>query len=452
MTENVEAAKTEETKAVEPKVNPLERKIEFSVSAAELEAGAAKELKQLGKKAKLPGFRVGHVPAAKVEEMYGYEARNRVLNRLVEAAYAAAAKASGLALAGYPRIEAAQGAQPGEAELKFVATVEVMPEVAAPALEALELKRYACEVTDAEVEKTLDIMVHQRATYEKEEGRKAQKDDRITVNFKGTKDGEPFEGGSATGYKCIVGAGTMLPEFEKAIEGLAAGDKKSFDLTFPENYPAKELCGKQVTFEVECTEVEKAVIPALDDEFAKSLKLESADKMKAEVRKNLEREVKTRLRNRTQGEVMMKLQELATFDVPQVFVETEAEQMAQNMVNEYVRNGYIKASDAKKRQLPTDLFKDQAEKRVKLTMLVTKIVDDNKITVGEADVKALAAEIAEAYENPEAMVQSVLQDKRQYQGYLNVALQSKVVDFVLGKAKTTEEKVAFDDLMKPQQQ
>lgn len=451
MTENVEAAKTEETKAAEPKVNPLEKTIEFSVSLAELEAGAAKELKQLGKKAKLPGFRVGHVPAAKVAEMYGYEARTRVMNRLVEAAYAAAAKASGLALVGYPRIEAVEGGKPVEGEMKFVAHVEVMPEVAAPALEALELKRYQCEVTDADVAKTLDIMARQRATYAKEDGRKAEKDDRITVNFKGTKDGEPFEGGSATGYKCIVGAGTMLPEFEKAIEGLAAGDKKSFDLTFPENYAAKDLSGKQVTFEVECTEVEKAVIPALDDEFAKKLNLESAEKMNAEVRKNLQREVKTRLSNRVRAEVMGKLQELATFAVPQAFVETEANHMAEAMMKDYVARGIIKAADAKKHQLPADLFKDQAEKRVQLTMLATKLIEDNQLAATEADVKALVSEFAEAYEQPADVVDAVLKDAREHQRYLNLATEQKLVDFVLGKAKTTDEAVTFDDLMKTPQ-
>ncbi len=451
MTENVEAAKTEETKAAEPKVNPLEKTIEFSVSFAELEAGTAKELKQLGKKAKLPGFRVGHVPAAKVAEMYGYEARTRVLNGLVGKAYEDAAKASGLALAGFPRIEAVEGSKPGDAEMKFVAHVEVMPEVVVPAFEALELKRYQCEVTDAEVAKTLDIMARQRATYAKEDGRKAEKNDRITVNFKGMMGGEPFEGGSATGYKCIVGAGTMLPEFEKAIEGLAAGDKTSFDLTFPEDYAAKDLAGKQVTFEVECTEVEKGTIPALDDEFAKQLELESADKMKAEVRKNLEREVKNRLSNRIRAEVMGKLQELATFAVPQAFIETEATQMAQAMMNDYVARGIIKAADAKKRQLPTDLFKEQAEKRVQLTMLATKIIEDNQLAATEADVKALVSEIAQAYEQPAAVVDSVLKDSREHQRYLNLATEEKLVDFVLGKAKTTDEAVTFDDLMKPQQ-
>ena len=452
MTEKVEAAKTEENaKAAEPKVNPLEKKIEFSVSAAELEAGAQKELKVFGKTAKLPGFRPGHVPAAKVAEMYGFEARNRVLNRLIEAAYVKAVEDSGLKIAGYPEIAAAEGAKPGDAEMKFVATVEVMPEVEAPKLEELELKRYHCEVTDAEVAKTLDIMAHQRATYVVEDGRKAQKDDRVTVNFKGIKDGEPFEGGAADGYKCIVGAGSMLPEFEKALEGLVTGEKKSFDLTFPEDYPAKDLCGKQVTFEIECTLVEKGIVPALDDEFAKKLNLENVDKMKAEVRKNLEREVNLRVGNRIRAEVMGKLQGIATFAVPRTFVETEARQMAQNMINDYVARGIVKASDAKKRQLPADLFEPQAEKRVQLSMLVEKIVLDNKITVKADDVKALVAERAQAYVEPEEVVKSVMSDPHQAQAYANLALENMVVEFVLSKAKTTDETVMFDDLMKTPQ-
>ena len=189
----------------------------------------------------------------------------------------------------------------------------------------------------------------------------------------------------------------------------------------------------------------------MNDEFAKKLNLESADKMKAEVRKNLEREVKARLKNRVRAEVMGKLQELATFAVPQAFVETEAQQMAQNMVNDYVARGIIKAADAKKHQLPADLFKPQAEKRVQLTMLVEKIVEANKLAVTADDAKALVTEMAQAYEKPEQMVSEVMGNPRSAQAYMNLALEEKVVDFVLGAAKTTDETVTFDDLMKTAQ-
>lgn len=449
MTENVEAAKTEETaKAAEPQVNPLEKQFEFSVNSAELAAGVAAELKQMGKKAKMPGFRTGHVPAAKVAEMYGFEAHNRVMNRLIEVAYRKAAEASGLKIAGLPKIAPVEGGKAGDAEIKFTATVEVLPEVPAVDLTALELKRYSCEVTDAEVAKTLDIMAHQRATYEAAEGRKAEKDDRVTLNFKGTMNGEAFEGGSATGYKCIVGAGTMLPEFEKAMEGIAAGEKREIDLTFPENYASKDLAGKTAKFEIECTAVEKGVIPALDDDFAKKLGLTSAEDMKANVRKNLEREVKVRVRTRVRSEVMEKLQEQATFAVPQAFVEQEAEHLASNMVNEYVARGIISRADAKKAGIPAAAFKDQAAKRVALTLLVEKIVADNKVTATADDAKALVAEMAEAYEQPEEVVESVMKNPQQAQAYFNLALEEKLVEFILAKAKTTDEALTFDDVMK----
>lgn len=445
MTENAKDVKTEE--AAKPEVNPLQRSLTLKVNNAELEAGVAAELKRLGKKAKLPGFRPGHVPAAKVAEMYGYEARMRVMNNLLDAAYRKAAEESGLRIAGFPEIAPAEGSKPGDAELVFTAKVEVYPEFDLPDLSGLELKRYNCDVTDAEVAKTLDIMAKQRATYTTEEGRAAQKDDRVTVNFKGMKDGVAFEGGSADNYKFIVGAGMMLPEFDQAVEGMKAGDKKSFNLTFPANYQAKDLAGKEVTFDVECVAVEKANIPAIDDEFAKKLGMDGVDAMKAEVRKNLEREVKVRVSNRTRGEVMNKLQELCTFRVPSAMIQEESERMAQAMMNDFMARGMLSKKD-RNRQLPASLFTEQAAKRVALSMFVGKLIDENKITASEDDVKRIVKNVAEAYEEPAEMEKYILSNPQTAQNYHNLALEERVVDFVLGKAKTTDDKLSFDDLMK----
>ncbi len=445
MTENVEAVKAEETvkaEAAEPAKNPLEKSVTFTVSAKALREGTEAEIKRLGKKAKMPGFRPGHVPAATVRAMYGQQAYMDTLNELLGKAYEKAVEDAKLAVAGQPQIKPEQTAE-GE-DLKFTATVECMPEFDLPAFDKIECKRYVCDVTDAEVQKTIDIMVKQRAKYEAEEGRRAQAEDRVTVNFKGTKEGVAFAGGTADGFVFILAQGQMLPEFETAVTGLAAGEKKSFDLTFPAEYSAKDLAGQTVQFEVEVVKVEKPLYPAVDDEFAKSLGLESAEKMREEVLKNLQREVKARVTNRTKLEVMDQLTKLATFALPKALVADEQ----QNLANAAARDMAARGMDPKKMpKLPLEIFADQADKRVRLGLLVSKLVAEEKLAATEADVKPMVEEAASAYENPESVVEQMMKDRAAVANMYNLATENKVVEFVLGKAKTTEEKLAFDKLM-----
>ncbi len=445
MTKKVEAEKAEETvkaQAAEPAKNPLEKSVTFTVSAEALRKGTEAEIKRLGKKAKMPGFRPGHVPAATVRAMYGQQAYMDTLNQLVGEAYEKAVAEAKLAVAGQPEIKPEQGAE-GE-DLKFVATVECMPEIEEPALSGLELKRYSCEVTDAEVQKTIDIMVKQRAQYEAEEGRRAQAEDRVTVNFKGTKDGVAFAGGTADGFVFILASGQMLPEFENAVTGMAAGEKKTFDLTFPAEYSAKDLAGQTVQFEVEAVKVEKPIYPTVDDEFAKSLGMDDAAQMRAEVLKNLQREVKARVSARTKNELMAKLTELATFPVPKMLVAQEQQQLA----NAASRDMAARGMDPKKMpKLPLEIFADQADKRVRLGLLVNKIVVSQKLAATEADVKPLVEEFASAYEDPQKLINQVMQDRSFVSNMYEVATENKVVEYVLGQAKTTDETLAFDKLM-----
>ncbi len=445
MTENVEAVKAEETvkaEAAEPAKNPLEKSVTFTVSAKALRDGTEAEIKRYGKKAKMPGFRPGHVPAATVRAMYGQQAYMDTLNQLVGQAYEKAVADAKLAVAGQPEIKPEEGAE-GE-DLKFIATVECMPEFELPSFAGLECKRYTCDVTDAEVQKTIDIMVKQRAKYEAEEGRRAQAEDRVTVNFKGTKDGVAFAGGTADGFVFVLAQGQMLPEFEAAVTGLAAGEKKAFDLTFPAEYSAKDLAGQTVQFEVEAVKVEKPIYPTVDDEFAKSLGLESAEKMREEVLKNLQREVKARVTARTKAEVMDQLTKLATFPLPKMIVAQEQENLAATAARDMAARGM----DPKKMpKLPLEIFADQADKRVRLGLLVGKLVSAEQLAATEADVKPMVEEVASAYEDPKSVVEQMMKDRNALANMYNIATENKVVEFVLGKAKTTEEKLAFDKLM-----
>ncbi len=441
MTDKVEAVKAEE-----PAKNPLEKSVDITVSAAELKAGTQAELKRYAKKAKMAGFRPGHVPFAMVESMYGQQAYMDTLNKLIDAGYRKAVEENKFNVVGQADCQPKETKE-GE-DLQFTLTFECYPEIANPDFAALELKRYTCPVTDAEVAKTLDIMVKQRVTYEEEAGRAAAAEDRVTINFKGTKDGEAFQGGSADGFAFVLAQGRMLPEFETAVTGMTAGEKKSFDLTFPKDYGNAELADKQVVFEVECVKVEKPIYPTIDEEFAKSLGLESVEAMNNEVRRNLEREVKARLLQRTKNEVFNAILAAADFQAPKAMVAQEQQRLADEMSAQMMR--YTGKKDNK--PMPLELFAEPAVRQTRLGMLAAAILEHNKLTVEEADLNAHIEEMASAYEQPEEMIKWIKQDKQQLSNISAVVLENKMIEFILGKAKTAEEVVAFDELMGNQAQ
>ena len=452
MTENVEAVKAEEAlkteeaaqvaeqtaevKAQEPAKNPLEKSIEITIDQDKFKAGVKAELKRIGKKAKMPGFRPGHVPAAMIEASYGLEANNRVLNNLIDEGFRKAVEEAKLHIAGQASAEPIEG----EA-MKFKLTFEVFPEINTPDFSGVELKRYSCPVTDAEVQKTIDIIVKQRAVYEVEEGRKAGAEDKVTVNFEGSRDGKPFEGGSAEGFQFVLAQGRMLPEFEAAVTGMTAGESKTFELTFPTNYGNAELAGKPATFKVDCVKVEKPVYPAVDEEFAKSLGIDTVDQMKADIKANLEREVKNRLEIRTQNEVMDALYKLCDFPVPQAFLKDQMRVMAENM---------LRASGLKDKtvdDVPRELLEEPANRALHLSMMSGHLIESNKISVSQAEIEARVREAASAYQEPEEMVKWIMKDQNQVRAVAERALELKLVEFILEKAKTTEETLAFDQLM-----
>lgn len=442
-----EAAKVENSaKAAEPakaEKNPLEKSVTFTVDHAALVKGTEERLKRIAKKAKMPGFRPGHVPMAMIRASYGQSAYFDELNELVGKAYAEAATKAKLRVAGEPRIDAGEF-KDGDKEMPFTATVECYPEFEEPSLKDVKVKKYSCPVGDKEVDSTIQIMVKQRATYEEEKGRKAQDEDSVVLNFKGTKDGVPFEGGSAQGFTFVLGQNRMLPDFEKNVKGMAAGEKKTFDLTFPENYGAKDLAGQKVQFEVEVTKVEKPVYPAVDEKFVKTLGLDSVEAFRAEVKKNLEREVAARVRARNTNEVMDALLKLATFPLPKALVADEQTRLAANAREDLKARG-VKAEGIK---LPPELFLDQAERRVRLGLLVSKFVEDHKLSGTEAQVKELVAEVASAYEKPDEMTTYIMNNRNYVANYYNVATENNLVNYVMEQTKAEDEKLSFDQLMK----
>ncbi len=446
MTDNVEEKKAEAPVATEekaPEVNPLEKSLEFTVSSKELEEGIGAALKRYAKKAKLAGFRPGHVPFETVRAMYGHDAYVETLNGLIEREFEKAATAAEWHMVGMPNIEAVKTEETDV--LKFKATVECYPEFEVPSFAELELKRYNCPVTDAEVTKTIDVMRKQRASHVVEEGRKAEDTDYLTINFKGTKDGVPFEGGTAENFTMELGAKRMLPDFEANLRGMAVGEKKTFNMTFPADYGAKELAGKEVQFEVEVLKIEKEVLPELDDAFAKTVGQDNVESLKSEVRVNLEREVKSRVTERTKVEVLNAIAKLAPFPAPKAMVLEEQERLSKQMQERMVSQFGIDPKKAPK--MPAEIFAEEAKRRIVVSIMLAKMVNDAKLQASEAEVEAFATELAASFEDADQVKSYYLTDPRQRELLTGLVTENKAVEYILGQAKTTDEALSFDKIM-----
>lgn len=419
----------------------LERTLELTVSAAQLQADIDVILKKRAKTAKAHGFRPGKVPMAMVREMFGAQAHMDALNVLIGKAYDDALTASKLNVAGAPEIAPKGEFKAGE-DLTFVATVEVMPEVEVPVLADVELKRYSCDVTDVEVEKTLDIMRKQRATFEEEAEGVAANEKRVTINFCGKLDGVAFEGGTAEAFPFVLGAGQMLPEFEAAVNGMKVGEKKAFDMTFPADY-VEHLAGKTVTFDVELTKVETAKLPEIDEAFAKTLGVDDVAKLREEIAANLKREVKARITQKTKDGVMNALNDVCKFDLPKALVADEEQVLAKG----FAQNMKARGMDLKDNPFKPEMFKDQAERRVRLGLVVNALVEKAGLAPTAEEVQAHIDDIAASYTDPAEVKAYFAGDKRRMADAEAFVLENKITEWALNNAKTTDEVVDFEQLM-----
>jgi trigger factor len=420
----------------------LERRIDLTVPAESIDKEVQTRLNRLARTVKMPGFRPGKVPLKMIAQTYGAQVQAEVMNDKVGEAFNSAVTASNLRVAGQPRVEprVVEGTQ----DLAFSATFEVYPEITLGDLSTVEVQRAACSVGDAEIDRTLEIMRKQRATYE-DVDRAAADGDVATVDFKGTQDGTPFEGGSATDFPFALGQGRMLPEFESAVIGMKPGESKTFPLTFPADYSARELAGKTVQFEVSVKKVQQPVLPPLDAQFARSLGIADGDldKMRAEIRTNLEREVTSRLRSRTKDSVMSGLLTVASFDVPKSLVEADKERLAEMARNDLVARGVA----AKEAPLPLDLFAPQAERRVRLGLLLAEVVRANSLQPRPDQIRKMVEEMAQSYERPQEVINWYLSDRKRLGELETLALEDNVTNWVLERAKVVDAPVAFDELM-----
>ena len=423
----------------------LERKMTLTLPLNTIQLEVATRLKKLARTVKMDGFRPGKVPMSVVSQRYAYSVHYEVMNDKVGEAFAVAANEAKLRVAGQPRISEKENAPEGE--MAFDAIFEVYPDVKIADLANAEVEKVSAEVSDAAIDKTLDILRKQRRTFaQRAADAPAEDGDRVTIDFEGKMDGEPFAGGKAEAFQFLVGEGQMLKEFEDAVRGMKSGESRTFPLNFPADYHGKDVAGKQADFLVTVNKIEAAHLPEVNEELAKSLGITEAtvEGLRSDIKKNLEREVKSRLLARNKNAVMEALVANAELDLPNASVQAELERLVEGARADLKQRGI---KDADKAQIPDDIFRPQAEKRVRLGLVVAELVRANELQAKPEQLKAHIEELAASYEKPQEVVRWYLSDNSRMAEEEAVVIENNVTDFVLGKAKVSEKAISFDELM-----
>jgi trigger factor len=421
----------------------LERRLNMAVPLEEIEKQVDERLKKLSRNLRMAGFRPGKVPMKLVTQQYGPQVRSEVVGDAVQKAFSEAVREQNLKVAGYPRIEP----KPGEADAKsieFSATFEIYPEVVLGDIAESRIERPALTVGDAEVDKTLQILRKQRRQFHPVE-RPALAGDRVTADFSGKIDGVEFAGGKASDFVFVLGEKQMLPEFEANALGLAAGGTKAFDLTFPADYHGKDVAGKRASFELSVKLVEEPHLPELDAEFARSLGVADGDlaKMRAEVKANIEREVKKRTQADIKNKAMQVLLDATRIDLPKALIEMEAQRLVQ------AARADLQARGMKLEQLPVnpEMFEQQAQRRVSLGLIIAELVKAHGLAARPEQVRAMVEEQAETYEHPDEVVKWLYSQPQRLSEMESLVLEGNVVAWVLAHAKVEDKTVNFDEFM-----
>ena len=426
-------------------LDKLERRITLSLPAESISNEVQSRLRRLSRTVKADGFRPGKVPLSVVAQRYGYSVHHEVMNDKVGQVFSEAVNEAKLRVAGAPRITEKEGAPEGQ--VVFDATFEVYPEVKLGDLGAAEVERVATEVDDAAIDKTLDILRKQRRTFaQRPAAEPARVDDRVTIDFEGKVDGVPFDGGKAEGFQFIIGEGQMLEQFDAAVRGMKAGDSKTFPLQFPADYQGKDVAGKEADFLVTVKKIEAQHLPEVTEAFAKSLGVAdgSVEALRADIRRNLEREVKFRVMARNKANVMDALVKGAELEVPKALVEGEIQRMIESARADLKKRG---VKDAENAPIPPDVFQAQAERRVRLGLVVGELVRSNNLQARPDQLQAHIEEMAQSYEKPAEVVRWYLGDRQRMAEVEAVVVENNVANFVLEKAKVSDRKLPFDELM-----
>jgi trigger factor len=427
-------------------LDKLERRITLTLPAEVLKSEVDNRLKKLARTVKADGFRPGKVPMTVVAQRYGYSVQYEVINDKLGEAFATAAAEAQLRVAGQPSIAEKEGGAV-DGQLQFDATFEVYPEVKIGDLSAIDVERASAEVNDAAIDRTVEILRKQRRTFNQRPAAEAAADgDRVTIDFEGKIDGVPFDGGKAEGFQFLVGEGQMLEAFEKAVRGMKSGESKTFPLQFPEDYQGKEVAGKEADFLVTVNKIEAQNLPEVNEEFIKTLGLVdgSVDALRADIQKNLAREVKFRVAARNKAHALDAALKAAEFDVPKSLVAAESDRLVENARADLKARGI---KDADKAPIPAEMFTPQAERRVRLGLIVAELVKTNNLQAKPEQLQAHIEELSQSYEQPAQVVAWYMSDRQRMAEVEAVVIEQNVTDFILGATKVTDKPMSFEELM-----
>lgn len=427
--------------------NAIERRITVSVEEDKISEAVQQKLQSLSKTVKLKGFRAGKVPLKVVKQHFGMQAREEVLNDVLQSSFYEAIAQEELKPAGMPDFEPKQK-KPGEG-LEYTATFEVYPEVVISDLSAVSIEKPVCEIADEDLEHMLETIQKQHITWEPVD-RAVKQADKAYVDFVGTIDGEVFEGGSGTDMAVEIGKGQLIAGFEDGLVDLKVGDEKTLELTFPENYHQKELAGKPVKFAVTLKKVEEPVLPPVDAELAKKMGIEGGDMdaFREEIRSNMQRELENALESQTKKAVMDALLEAHEVEIPKALIQNEAQALTEQMINNMRQQGM----PPEQTKLSPEMFEGEAKRRVSLGLIMAEIVKQQGLKADEATVKQKVEAIAEPYEQSEQVVQYYYSDKQRLAEVESLVIEEQVVNWILSQAKLTDKPMTFNEIMYPNSQ
>jgi trigger factor len=432
------------------KTSNLETQLTVKVPVATIQGRVESRIQQVAKTAKIDGFRKGKVPVSHIRAQYGAGIQQEVINDVIRDTVFDAIREENIRAVGMPNID---DVKLENDFLVYQATVEVFPEVEVQSLEGVDVERQTATVGDADVDTMIESLQKQRQTFAAKEDAAAN-GDQVKFDFEGSIDGELFDGGAAQDFSLVLGSGRMIPGFEDGIVGMKAGEEKTIDVTFPEDYQAENLKGKQAQFKINVKSVETPAVPELDEAFFEQFGVKEGglDKLKADVRKNMEREVKNAARAQVKEATFNALLEKNEIEIPGSMLEQEIDRQRDMMLNRFAQQFGADPKNFSKDMLPNELFEEQALRAARLGVLVSSIIEANKLEVDQARVDAFINEMAENYEDPKEVVDFYSNNKQERANIEAVVLEDQVVDYLLAQANVSDKDVSYQDLLASQQQ
>ena len=419
----------------------LQTRLLINVPGERVKTAIDGKLKELSHSARMDGFRPGKVPMRVLKQRYGEQVKHDVYGEMIQSTFYEAASQEKLMPVGPPSIEIREDEDPDG--LAYTATFDVMPEIKLADLSGIKVKKPVAEIAESDVDAMIEKLRKQRTTWNQVD-REAAEGDTVTIDFKGFMDGEAFEGGAGEDMPLVLGSGSMIPGFEDGLLGVKAGESRTLEISFPEDYRAEHLAGKKATFEVNVKQVSEPELPPVDEEFVKSLGVEGGniDGLRAEIRDNMEREAKQKIHGRIKEQVMDGFLQANEISVPRAMVEQESAALKKQAEAEMAQSGQKSTID-----LPLTVFEAQAERRVKLGLLVGEVISEHKIEADQDRVESTIADMAATYEDPQEIINWYRDNREQRQSLEKVVMEDQVVDWAMEQMQVEEEHLSFDELL-----